>query len=146
MIKALNVFAKYSKIISRSLTASNLCFQFTLKGIQALTKNCPSLEILDLSECKEVNDECVREITSSLPRLKTLKLNRCEKITEKCLQILYDNCSELRVSLLVLSVSINDVMLNSISFQNIFLRNCRLRFDPADHLMYMSSLRKVVVT
>lgn len=84
-------------------------FQFTYKGIEALVKNCPSLEILDLSECKEIDDECVNIIASSLPRLKTLKLNRCEQITEKCFQIFYDNCTELRVSLLVQSVDNDDV-------------------------------------
>lgn len=73
-------------------------FQFTITGVTALVKNCPSLEVLDLSECKEVDDECVDVITSSLPRLTTLKLNRCEKITEKCFEILYKNCTELKVS------------------------------------------------
>lgn len=72
--------------------------QFTLTGVRALVGCCPSLEVLDLSECKEVDDECVEVITSSLRRLKTLKLNRCEKITEKCFEILYKNCTELRVS------------------------------------------------
>lgn len=60
-------------------------------------ENCPSLELLDLSENKDIDDECVDIITSSLPRLKTLKLNRCGKITERTFEILYENCSELRV-------------------------------------------------
>lgn len=75
-----------------------LFLKFTIDGLRALVKNCPSLELLDLSEGKEIDDECVDVITSSLPRLKTLKLNRCEKITEKTLVILYNNCTELRVS------------------------------------------------
>lgn len=66
--------------------------------MKALVTNCPSLEVLDLSECKEIDDECVDVITSRLPRLKTLKLNRCDRITEQCFEILYKNCTELRVS------------------------------------------------
>jgi len=62
-----------------------------------LVSNCPSLEVLDLSECKEIDDECVDVITSTLPRLKTLKLNRCDKISERTFEILYKNCTELRV-------------------------------------------------
>lgn len=71
--------------------------QFTLKGVRALVENCPSLEILDLSENKEIDDECVDIITSHLPRLKTLKLNRCSKITERIFDILYKNCTDIRV-------------------------------------------------
>lgn len=77
-----------------------LFFKFTIKGVTALVNNCPSLEVLDLSECKEIDDDCLNVITSTLTRLKTLKLNRCDKITEKSLTILYENCSELRVSLI----------------------------------------------
>lgn len=72
--------------------------KFSIIGVKALVRNCPSLEVLDLSECKEIDDECVDVITSSLPRLTTLKLNRCDKISEKCFEILYKNCTQLKVS------------------------------------------------
>lgn len=64
-----------------------------------MTENCPSLEVLDMSECKEIDDECVEIITKNLPRLKTLKFNNCDKITEKSMEIITNNCEDLRVSL-----------------------------------------------
>lgn len=115
-----------------------------MKGVKALVENCPSLEILDLSENKEIDDECVDIITSSLPRLKTLKLNRCSKITERTLEILYKNCTELKVRSFDWNLTCQRKIKSFLFFQNIFLRNCKLRFDPGDHLLYMSSLRKVV--
>ncbi|CRL00041.1 CLUMA_CG013329, isoform A, partial [Clunio marinus] len=69
---------------------------FTLEGVKAFVNNCPSLEVLDFSEGKFIDDKCVDIITLSLPRLKTLKLNRCEKISEKVFKILHNNCHQLR--------------------------------------------------
>lgn len=48
---------------------------FGMKGVAALTKNCPSIEILDLTECENLDDDVVENITINLHRLKTLKLN-----------------------------------------------------------------------
>lgn len=48
---------------------------FGMKGVSALTKNCPSIECLDLTECENLDDEVVENITINLHRLKTLKLN-----------------------------------------------------------------------
>ncbi|XP_070508367.1 F-box and leucine-rich repeat protein 13-like [Chironomus tepperi] len=96
---------------------------FTIKGITSLAENCPSLEVLDMSECKSIDDECVAIIAKNLPRLKTLKFNNCDKITEKSMEIITDHCADLR---------------------NLFIRNCKLNFDPSDNLAYMRALRKVV--
>jgi hypothetical protein len=48
---------------------------FTREGIEAMVKNCPALEILDLGEVDSVDDEVVQIITKSLHRLQMLKLN-----------------------------------------------------------------------
>lgn len=48
---------------------------FTRDGIEAMVKNCPAIEILDLGEVDGVDDDVVEIITKSLPRLQTLKLN-----------------------------------------------------------------------
>ncbi|KAG5666476.1 hypothetical protein PVAND_014503 [Polypedilum vanderplanki] len=97
---------------------------FTYDGIAYLVKNCPSLEVLDLSECSKIDDDCVELIATKLPRLKTLKLNNCDEITEKSIEIISANCEDLR---------------------NLFIRNCKINFNPEDNLVYMRSLRKVVV-
>jgi hypothetical protein len=53
--------------------------------------------VLDLSECKEIDDDCVEIITKQLTRLKTLKLNHCDKISEKSIETISVNCDEMRV-------------------------------------------------
>lgn len=131
-----------------------------------MVTNCPSLEILDLSECRDVDDECVKIIATSLPRLSTLKLNKCELLTEKICSIFYEHCPELRVSL-VYKANMDTIRFNlgyplkiymfvsilcSAAFpssshtpkQNVFIRNCNIQFNPDDHFNYMSNLRKVV--
>jgi hypothetical protein len=73
--------------------------QFTFEGIQALVTNCTSIEVLDLSDCKSIDDECVKIIATSLPRLTTIKLNNCDKLTSKICHFFYENCRDLRVNI-----------------------------------------------
>lgn len=73
------------------------CSGITEIGIKSLVKNCPSIELLDLSECKHVNDSAVEYITQDLCRLKTLKLNGCKNVTDKSVTTIYHSCKELRV-------------------------------------------------
>lgn len=49
--------------------------RFSREGIEAMCKNCPAIEVLDLSEVDKVDDEVVGIITKNLTRLHTLKLN-----------------------------------------------------------------------
>ncbi len=72
------------------------CTAITEDGIKSLVKNCRSLEYLDLSECKKINDAAVEYITN-LPRLKTLKLNGCQNVTDKSVTTIYESCKELKV-------------------------------------------------
>lgn len=61
---------------------------FTREGIEAMVKNCPALEILDLGEVEAVDDEVVKIITKNLHRLQMLKLNgksRALKLSTKLL-------------------------------------------------------------
>lgn len=48
---------------------------FKREGIEAMVKNCPALEVLDLGEVEGVDDDVVEIITKNLHRLQTLKLN-----------------------------------------------------------------------
>lgn len=48
---------------------------FTRDGIEAMVKNCPAIEILDMSEVEGVDDDVVEIITRHLTRLQVLKLN-----------------------------------------------------------------------
>lgn len=55
------------------------CSGVTEQGLKALAENCRSLEVLDLSECRDINDKAVQYVTKYLYRLRTLKLNGCSK-------------------------------------------------------------------
>lgn len=48
---------------------------FTREGLEAMVKNCPAIEVLDLGEVDGVDDDVVEIITKNLRRLTTLKLN-----------------------------------------------------------------------
>lgn len=48
---------------------------FKREGLEALVKNCPAIEILDLGEVDGVDDDTIEIVTKHLHRLHTLKLN-----------------------------------------------------------------------
>jgi Ran GTPase-activating protein (RanGAP) involved in mRNA processing and transport len=97
---------------------------FEKEGIEAVAKNCPALELWDLTEVNGVDDEMIEIITKNLHRLHTLKLNYNEKITSKIFDYIYENCKDIKY---------------------LYLRNCpnvngdRLK----EQLYYMKGLRKV---
>lgn len=56
-----------------------------------------SIEYLDLSECPNINDNCIELIAINLKRLKTLKVNKCPLLTDDCLCIISLNCHYIKV-------------------------------------------------
>ncbi|KAG5667646.1 hypothetical protein PVAND_015620 [Polypedilum vanderplanki] len=97
---------------------------FSREGIEAMVKNCPAIEILDLGEVNGVDDDCVEIIVKNLQRLHTLKLNGNEKISAKIFDHIYKHCEVIKY---------------------LYLRNCpNLVTDKLnDQLYLMRSLRKV---
>uniref|UniRef100_A0A182T7N3 F-box/LRR-repeat protein 15-like leucin rich repeat domain-containing protein n=2 Tax=Neocellia TaxID=44535 RepID=A0A182T7N3_9DIPT len=71
--------------------------QITDSGIERLALGCPSLEIVDFSECRTISDRCIEIITKCEPRLTTLKLQNCSLITDKAIKYIVENCRVLRV-------------------------------------------------
>lgn len=75
------------------------CYQISIKGIQAVVKRCPSIEILNLAECHSINDKAIELITEKLQRLTSLSLERCIQLTDYTLDYIAMNCKVLKVSL-----------------------------------------------
>lgn len=59
----------------------------------------PSLEILDLTECQNINDYCMEIMTSYLKRLKRLRVICCNQLTDLSIDSILENCKELKVSI-----------------------------------------------
>ncbi|KAL7021196.1 hypothetical protein ACKWTF_011794 [Chironomus riparius] len=97
---------------------------FKREGLEALVKNCPAIEILDLGEVDGVDDDTIEIVTKHLHRLHTLKLNGNEKITERIFDHIYQNCLDIKY---------------------LYLRNCpNINADNIMNQLYlMKSLRKV---
>jgi len=97
---------------------------FGREGLEALVKNCPAIEILDLGEVDGVDDEVIEVVTKHLHRLHTLKLNGNEKLTNKIFDHIYQNCLDIKY---------------------LYLRNCpNINADNIMNQLYMmKSLRKV---
>ncbi|EAL38830.3 AGAP011928-PA, partial [Anopheles gambiae str. PEST] len=71
--------------------------QISDHGIERLALGCPSLEVVDFSECRTITDRCIEIITKCEPRLTTLKLQNCTQITDKAIRHIVENCRVLRV-------------------------------------------------
>ncbi|XP_055531449.1 uncharacterized protein LOC129722187 [Wyeomyia smithii] len=105
------------------LTEVNLshCVHITEEGIDAMVRNCPSLESIDLSDCYHINDACIDSICKHLPRIATLKLVRLSLITIDSINSILSNCKKLK---------------------NINLRGCsKLPRDAIDLLRKLNTLR-----
>ncbi|XP_055629902.1 dynein regulatory complex subunit 6-like [Toxorhynchites rutilus septentrionalis] len=71
--------------------------QITDYGVEKIAVSCPSLEIIDFSECSEVNDRCVELLAKSCVRLTTLKLQNCPLISDLAIEHLVKYCSVLKM-------------------------------------------------
>ncbi|XP_055631275.1 F-box/LRR-repeat protein fbxl-1-like [Toxorhynchites rutilus septentrionalis] len=99
------------------------CTEITEEGIEALVHNCPSLEVMDLSDCYNLNDRCIGLISKHLFRIRDLKLVRLSLLTIESINSILSNCNHLK--------SIN-------------LRGCsRLPRDTISMLAKLKSLRNL---
>uniref|UniRef100_A0A1Q3FJA7 Putative f-box/lrr protein n=1 Tax=Culex tarsalis TaxID=7177 RepID=A0A1Q3FJA7_CULTA len=72
------------------------CVDITVEGIEAMVLNCPSLEMMDLSDCHLLDDRAIDLISKHLIRLKELKLLRLPLLTAKSVYAILKNCKLLR--------------------------------------------------
>lgn len=65
-------------------------------GVESFALSCPSLEIVDFSECPNINDRCVEMVARRCLRLTTLKLHNCQLITDEAIEHLIKYCGALK--------------------------------------------------
>ena len=62
-----------------------------------MAKNCPSLEVLDLSHSKNVDDGAIKVIAENLKRLQELYIAGCHKLTDLSLEAIVEFCKFIKV-------------------------------------------------
>lgn len=97
LTKCQQVIQSRIKMRAVNFTVFSFQLQISIIGIQDLVNNCPSLEILNLSECHNINDKCIQLITEKLLRLTSLSLQRCHQLTDFTLDYIAINCKNLKV-------------------------------------------------
>ncbi|XP_055531454.1 F-box/LRR-repeat protein 2-like [Wyeomyia smithii] len=85
---------KFRLIELRELVLERL--QITEYGVEKIALNCPSLEIIDFSECQNVNDRCVEIVAQGCIRLTTLKLQNCPLISDLAIDHIVKHCKTLK--------------------------------------------------
>lgn len=74
-----------------------ILFQVSTLGIHDMVKNCPSLQVLNLSECQNIDDKAVRYIATNVRRLKELYIDRCYKLSDHSLDAIALECKFIKV-------------------------------------------------
>lgn len=72
--------------------------QISVSGIHDMVKNCPSLQVLSLSECQNIDDKAVRDITTNVRMLKELYIDRCYNLSDHSLDAIALECKYIKVS------------------------------------------------
>lgn len=84
---------KFSELEQLSLSK---CQQISVIGIDSLLINCPSIKVLNLSDCHNINDQAVHLISERLKRLTHLYIERCSQLTDFTLDSIAMNCNRLK--------------------------------------------------
>lgn len=122
-----------------------MLFQISVTGIHELVKNCPSLNVLNLSECQSIDDKAVKDITTNVRMLKELYIDRCYKLTDHSLDSIALECKYIKVSR---SFDYYYSHKNQIfSFQVLDVRGCRgMCPEPGLRLKTVQSLRNLMAS
>ncbi|XP_021706245.1 F-box/LRR-repeat protein 2-like [Aedes aegypti] len=72
------------------------CVNISDEGIIAMAMNCPSLEVVDLSDCFRICDPSIEALTKYLLRLTSMKLVRLPQLTTESIYSILANCKKLR--------------------------------------------------
>lgn len=87
-----------------------------------MVKNCPSLQVLSLSECQNIDDKAIRDITTNVRMLKELYIDRCYKLSDHSLDAIALECKYIKVRGRN-SKGVNSLLIESLNSQTFFCRS-----------------------
>lgn len=100
------------------------CQQITAMGIAGL--KCPSIKVLNISDCHNLSDQAIHIISTSLKRLTYLHIERCSQLTDISLDAISKHCKHLKY---------------------LDVRGCRLMCgEPRLKLLAVHSLQQILVS
>lgn len=94
--EAVNIFVDTITNEISSLNLSGLQNSLNDDQLAALTKRCPNIKELDISDCLEITSSSISLIADHLPNIKSLSISRCYKIDPKVLLNIMEKFSSLR--------------------------------------------------
>lgn len=68
----------------------------TDEGLNAIVKNCPSIEELNVSQTVSLTDDVMETVVKKLHRLQTLNVFGCDKLTDKTVSLIQAHCDRLK--------------------------------------------------
>ncbi|CAH1395014.1 unnamed protein product [Nezara viridula] len=94
--EAVNMFVDSITSEISSLNLSGLQYSLNDDQLATLTKRCPNIKELDISDCLEITSSSLSMIADHLPNIKSLSISRCYKIDPKVLLNTMEKFSSLR--------------------------------------------------
>lgn len=71
------------------------CQQVSVTGIECIVVTCPSIKVLNLSDCHNLSDQAI-DVLTRLKRLTYLHIERCSQLTDFSLDSIALNCKRLK--------------------------------------------------
>ena len=118
----ISISTKCKKLEELDLT---LCIEISVKGIKALSENCGNLKHLVLKGL-HLGDDAVQWIANGCSQLELLDLTNCYQITDQCLGVLFVKCKFLRVLNIEECFKISDVGIETITTDGSLLNELSL--------------------
>lgn len=124
--KLIVISENFKNIVRLSFMSDDI----TEVGINSLALNCNKLEEIFMSNCNNINDNCIQLISKNCPNLKTIELNNCKNISDiSLLNISKYNTDLRRIHLQYTSISDNglkEIFMNCKKLKEIFLEGCNI--------------------
>lgn len=79
----------------RSLDASCCGKLLTDESIKVIASDCPTLESLNVADCKFLTDESIKAVAAGCGDLKTIDVSRCKQLTDESIKALAGGCPKL---------------------------------------------------
>ena len=120
-------------------------------GINSLALNCSRLEEIFMSNCNNINDNCIKLLSKNCPNLKIIELNNCKNISDIALFNISNYCNDLRrlhVQYTNISdIGLKEIFMNCQKLKEIFLEGCNITDNILEYIHdYCEYLRTVNIS